>query len=861
MTDILDQYKNAELPLPEENLVWEMYGAGLENFGKEGRPVAKPLPDPGPSELLLRTDAVGICFSDVKLTNLGPEHPRITGRDLIKEPVVPGHEVAVTVVRVGQNLKDRFQVGERYIVQADVFVNGVSMAYGYVLPGAMQQYGIVGPEVLQGDEGCYLLPMREDTGYLQAALAEPWACVVAAYRIEQRKGLKPRGTAWFYNTGGDTDDIQLAQALSPESCPARIITTNVAGVLFESLSRMARDLGLDLQTCDNVAPGGFGLISDEMTGGAGFDDIIVLGAPTAEVARDLARVLGRSGTINIVATEDIGEPVEIDIGRVHYDNLSIVGSSGPDITLGYQQSRTTELLAGGAVWFIGAAGPMGQMHVQRAVELEQAPAKMLCTDVDDSRIEMLRLRVERVASEKNIDVRFVNPTKMQPDELDALISEFTEGAGFDDIVSLVPVAALISDASRHLADYGVMNIFAGVPRGTRAMLPISDCYRRCVRYIGSSGSRLSDLEDTLHLSEEGKLGTANSAAAIGGMCAMSEGIAAVKNGTYPGKTVIFPQFPDLPLTALVDLQDRLPTVHAKLKDGMFWTVEAEEEFFRQMLLKEHGQQAGEQTELPRMRRLEGRTALVTGAAQGLGEALARRFAEEGANVVLLDLNLDGVSASAASIAADTGSKAVALQTDVTSESQVARAMDEAVSRFGKLDVVVSNAGILFAGAVEDFEVAKWRKVLEVNLVGYFVVAQAAARIMQKQRSGVILQINSKSGKKGSFRNSAYAASKFGGIGLTQSLALELAPFGVRVNAICPGNLLDSPLWQDSLYEQYSKTQGISKEEVRRKYEGQVPLGRGCSYDDVANVAVFLASEESSYMTGQAINVTGGQQMD
>jgi sorbitol-6-phosphate 2-dehydrogenase len=125
---------------------------------------------------------------------------------------------------------------------------------------------------------------------------------------------------------------------------------------------------------------------------------------------------------------------------------------------------------------------------------------------------------------------------------------------------------------------------------------------------------------------------------------------------------------------------------------------------------------------------------------------------------------------------------------------------------------------------------------------------------------VIIEINSKSGKKGSFRNSAYASSKFGGIGLTQSLALELAPHGIRVNAVCPGNLLDSPLWVDSLYEQYAKRWEMTVEEVRRKYEEQVPLGRGCSYDDVCNVVVFLASDESSYMTGQAVNVTGGQEM-
>jgi sorbitol-6-phosphate 2-dehydrogenase len=154
-------------------------------------------------------------------------------------------------------------------------------------------------------------------------------------------------------------------------------------------------------------------------------------------------------------------------------------------------------------------------------------------------------------------------------------------------------------------------------------------------------------------------------------------------------------------------------------------------------------------------------------------------------------------------------------------------------------------------------------VMNVNLFGYFLVAKHAAQVMKAQRKGVIIQINSKSGKKGSYKNSAYAASKFGGIGLTQSIALELAEYGVRVNSICPGNLLDSPLWNDgpnSLYKQYAKKWGITEAEVRQRYIDQVPMKRGCTYEDVCNVVVFLASDQSSYMTGQAINVTGGQEM-
>jgi sorbitol-6-phosphate 2-dehydrogenase len=262
-----------------------------------------------------------------------------------------------------------------------------------------------------------------------------------------------------------------------------------------------------------------------------------------------------------------------------------------------------------------------------------------------------------------------------------------------------------------------------------------------------------------------------------------------------------------------------------------------------------------------MERLRGRTAIVTGAAQGLGEAIAYRLAAEGcAGVTIADVKEEQARQVAASIAEKHGCKTLALHTDVTDEQQVEAMVRLTRQAFGSVDILVANAGILIAYDITEFPADAWRKVIEVNLVGYFLCAKAAARVMVEQRRGVIIQINSKSGKKGSFRNSAYSASKFGGIGLTQSIALDLAPYGIRVNAVCPGNLLDGTLWQQSLYEQYARTQGLTVEEVRRKYESQAPLGRGCSYEDVCNVVVFLASEEAAYMTGQAINVTGGQEM-
>jgi len=261
--------------------------------------------------------------------------------------------------------------------------------------------------------------------------------------------------------------------------------------------------------------------------------------------------------------------------------------------------------------------------------------------------------------------------------------------------------------------------------------------------------------------------------------------------------------------------------------------------------------------------LQDRIALVTGGAQGLGQAICERLAREGCHVAVADLNEAGAIETAASIAAITERRAISITVDVTNETQVEAMVHRTVQEFGRLDILVANAGILIAEEISEFPAEKWRAVMNVNLYGYFLCAKHAARIMKAQKKGVIIEINSKSGKKGSYKNSAYAASKFGGIGLTQSIALDLAEFNIRVNAVCPGNLLDSPLWTEgpnSLFKQYARKWGTTEEDVRKRYIDQVPMKRGCTYDDVCNAIVFLASDQASYMTGQAINVTGGQEM-
>jgi NAD(P)-dependent dehydrogenase (short-subunit alcohol dehydrogenase family)/rhamnose utilization protein RhaD (predicted bifunctional aldolase and dehydrogenase) len=274
----------------------------------------------------------------------------------------------------------------------------------------------------------------------------------------------------------------------------------------------------------------------------------------------------------------------------------------------------------------------------------------------------------------------------------------------------------------------------------------------------------------------------------------------------------------------------------------------------------------------RLGRMSGTVAVVTGAAQGFGKDIADSLAGEGAHVVLADINADGASRRAEELAAIHGSgRALGLVIDVTSDNSVADAMHRVVREYGGLDLLVSNAGVLRAGSVQNQPIREFELVTSVNYTGYFICVQNAAPIMALQHRakpdywGDIIQINSKSGLTGSNRNSAYAGSKFGGIGLTQSFALELIEEGIKVNAICPGNYFDGPLWSDpetGLFVQYLRTGKVAGakaiEDVRRAYEAKIPMGRGCTAADVMKAIYYLV--EQKYETGQALPVTGGQVM-
>lgn len=568
MFDKLNNYRRVVAPLPVAYQLWPLYGAGFENMGREGKPIEVSMPAYGLDELLVRHDACGLCFSDIKVIAQGQNHPRIL-RDMITKPVVLGHEVSMTIVGVGENLSGQYHIGDRLTLETDILVKGKSLAYGYWFQGGLSQYSIIGPDIYASDLGNNLIPIQPDKSYAEVALTEPWACVVAAYTLNYRTGLKPGGTAWIIGNGRD-NPYTINAGFEADSHPKRLLLTNVPQVFAAWLETRAKELGVEVFNVPDVTIPPVEFV----------DDIVLLGGD-ADLIEKISPRLNQFGVIALMADMPLSRSVNVDVGRIHYHRWVYVGSTSMDIAKAYSDVPVrANLRPGGKAWFVGAGGPMGRMHVQRAIQFANPPAVIVCSDVSDARLSDLFDSLAAEAKAKGIEFICLNPTKEAA--YNAGMAAF-KTAGFDDIIVLVPIPTVIADAAAYIAPQGVMNVFAGVARGTLVRLDLTDTYLKQTRVIGHSASVMSDMKLVLDKTNTGELSPNRSVAAIGSLSAARDGLQAVKGATFAGKVVIYPHIREFPLTSLIDLKNTLPSVHAKLKNGRDWTKEAEDEFLRLML--------------------------------------------------------------------------------------------------------------------------------------------------------------------------------------------------------------------------------------------------------------------------------------
>ncbi len=519
----------------------------------------KPVFAPGPHEILLKIEAVGLCFSDIKLRKQFSAHPRkseiLSGIDpqILAEsrsyvpgdvPGVPGHEVSARIVAIGDQVTQH-TVGERVLVQADyrtLLTNGSNAAFGYNFEGALQEYTLLDERVVvepnTGER--YLIPAPEHLSASSIALCEPWGCVEHAFATADRRGMLPGGAALVVASPG-RDLRGLAAVLAERG--------TLTAVLAEDTQRQAAT-ALGARVADGL---------DGLARGS-FDDVVYLGSDGPTIER-LQGLLAHAGVINIVlGGQRIGAGVQVDVGQVHYGAVRWIGTTGDDPAESWQHVPVSgQLREGERVLIVGAAGPMGQMHMIRSVAAEHSPIELVGTDVDDKRLSVLRTKVEPSAQQHGVPVTYLN-TRDTP-----ITGEFT----YQTI--LVPSAGLAAASIAAAADGCIIDVFAGIPAGTSAEFDLDSYLAKHCYMFGTSGSDIEDMKAILAMVAEGRLDTNVSLDAVSGMAGAIDGLGAVENQALNGKVIIYPALHDLGLTRLSEL----PTDVADQVGGI-WNVEAEQ---------------------------------------------------------------------------------------------------------------------------------------------------------------------------------------------------------------------------------------------------------------------------------------------
>jgi threonine dehydrogenase-like Zn-dependent dehydrogenase len=533
---------------------------------------AKPVHRPGPHQLLVEVEAVGICFSDTKLLHAFTAHPRKSevlaglAPEVLAEipsytpgdlPLVPGHECAGRIVAVGAAVRHH-RVGERVLVQTDyrhLPTAGANAAFGYNFEGGLQEYVLLDERMLldpvTGER--FLIPVDEVPSRSAVALLEPWACVERSYASEERGTLVPGGRLLVVAEAGH--EIHGIDALVNDARPGMVTAVLADDAQAGSL---AAALGAREIPVRRVA--GPGAVAGER-----FDDIVVFGADGARIEA-LQDLLAPRGTMDVVlGGRAIGRPVAIDVGRIHYDLVRWVGSAGDSAADGYGRVPATgELRDGDTVAVIGAAGPMGFMHVIRACTMGVAGVSVAAIDIDDARLAHLAAIAGPLAASGGVTASFVNSRVAAP----------AEGA-FDYVGVMVPAPALVTQALAMAAPGARINLFAGFAVGTRAALDLDDIVGRGLFLFGTSGSEIRDMQAVLGRLEAGRLDTNVSVDAVCGMEGVGDALAAVEARSSGGKIVVYPQLHELGMIRLSELGERLPAVAAALRDGR-WTRQAEE---------------------------------------------------------------------------------------------------------------------------------------------------------------------------------------------------------------------------------------------------------------------------------------------
>ena len=524
---------------------------------------SKEIISPGAHQILCRIEAVGLCFSDLKFLKQFSSHPRkseiLSGIDtsILEEissyvpgdlSAVPGHETVIRIEQVGHGVK-KYKTGERYLVQTDyrwLATGSSNAAFGYNFEGGLQEYVLMDERVITSPEGdSMLIPVSENLSASAVALVEPWACVEDAYTCKERRSLKHNGKTLI------AADIKLELKIFQE--------------LFEKFGKPAQIVWLsEFPPPEHLKVSVEKAVSIEEIDDNSCDDIIYFGS-NVETAECLFAKLVAHGFFNIVLCGgSFSRDVYVPVGRIHYGGIRIIGTPGsnPAESLSYIP-ETGEVREGDKINVIGAAGPMGLMHVVRNICHDIAGLSVCASDIDDTRLARLTKIAEPLAKKNNVEYKPYNSKK-----------EKTSGT-FDYTILMTPIPALVSSSIRGTSEKGIINIFAGIPAHVSADIDLDSYIKKQLYFIGTSGSTIEDMKIVLEKIETGRLDTNTSVAAVSGLDGAVEGIRAVENRSIAGKIIVYPSCKGLGLITLEELNEKIMEAAELLNNGL-WTKKAEQ---------------------------------------------------------------------------------------------------------------------------------------------------------------------------------------------------------------------------------------------------------------------------------------------
>ncbi len=373
---------------------------------------------------------------------------------------------------------------------------------------------------------------------------------------------------------GHNDDATAYQFSKGLDAPATIVLSDVPASVKARVELEASARSVTVIERNGLAVADYPQLR-ALTNSVGFDDIVMLDPRSATAVSEVAKLIARRGTFNMVGRNPLDGLVQIDVGRIHYDYTAYLGNPGPDIAASYGEAHNrADLQPNGVAVFVGAGGPMGQMHVQRAIELSNGPRRIIATDLNAARLATLGESFSSLAEATGKELILINPSESK-ESLRDFVLRHTDGRGADDVIVSVPVASVMAEAATLMNPDGMLVFFAGVPNGTLAPLDMNLIYLHNAQYTGTSGSRVSDQALVIDKSLAHQLSPNRSVAAIGGLEAATDGMEAMMAGRYAGKIVIFPQLSGLPLIGLSELKDKYPDIAEALGPGDVWTAEAE----------------------------------------------------------------------------------------------------------------------------------------------------------------------------------------------------------------------------------------------------------------------------------------------